>query len=118
MIISSVLFLSLLSIETYARPDKITIINNFNRILSFHILLNADVLPDLFRHFNLRVGEETLSRVRNTGKKAFVRVEDNQNHSAIWRVEFENNQVKFFTLSTNGINIITENQTIKFTQPI
>lgn len=106
------------SVNSYAIDTKMTIINHFNQTLHVQVGINPDVLPNFPEKFDLAVGAQKSSTVRDTGKEAYLPIStDNPEQSAFFGVEVLDNKTKFYGYVSKGIAFSWDNETIIFCTP-
>lgn len=115
---SSLVLLFILSNLSNAQSNnEINIVNHFKQSLTFVVGINPQVLPDLPDHFNLADGAQIKSRVLNMQKEAYIRAQDDENHSAFWGVEIVNGKTTFHGYIGKGIAYSWKDEVIVFCTP-
>ena len=97
--------------------NELIIVNHFDKSLTYFVGRNPDVLPDLSEKFTLAPGNQVTSKVLDLKKEAYIRAEDNNEHSAFWGVEVENNHTKIHGYLSHGIAYSWNTQTVVFCTP-
>lgn len=118
--ISSLILTSVLAsspMVSYADNFMLTIINHYDKPLTFTVGINPHILPDLYPQFNLAQNDQVTSRVLNINHEAYLGVKDNYNHNAFWGVDVENNQVKIHGYIGKGIAYSWKNSVVTFCTP-
>ena len=98
--------------------SEISIVNHFDKPLSFIVGTNPEILPDLPANFTLGVDNQIKTKVLDVKKEAYIHADDgNQDHFAFWGVEVENSQAKFHGYLSKAIAFSWNTKTIVFCTP-
>ena len=113
-ILASVL---LLPVTVLADNTKITIVNHFDKTMSFVITINPKVLPDLSENFTLAPNDQITTQVLDMQKEAYIHGDDGTDNSTFWGIKVEKSQAKFHGYISKGIAFSWNTQMIVFCTP-
>ena len=107
-----------LPIASYA-ANTLTLINHFDKSLSFMIKINPNVVPEFPTNFSLATNSQIQSTVVDINKEAYIRAEEvgNNAHNAFFGVEIKNNKTKIYGYIGKGIAYSWKTDTITFCTP-
>lgn len=114
VIIASGLFLPACALAS----SELTIINHFNKPLSYTIGINPEVMPDVPATFKLEPQQQVATQIVNLGKEAYISVNDDQSHNAFWGVNVVDGQTKVYGYLSKGIAFSWDTQQIVFCTPL
>lgn len=115
-LLTTIALFSSVTVAATSHTD-ITIINHFDKPLLITKHINSDVLPGLPEQMTLQAGGEINTKVIDLQKKAYVRVEDGNTHSAYWGIKVENGQADIHGYISKGIAFSWDTSRIVFCTP-
>src|SRR3990167_3144546 len=87
---ATMFLISFSSISFALDENEMTIINHFQQSLDFTVGINPFVVPDFPENFTLVDLDQIKSKVLDIHRESYIRVKDNENHSAFFGVQVKN----------------------------
>lgn len=96
---------------------NLTIVNHFDKALSFLITINPQALPNLPKTFSIAQNNSLQTRILDIEKESYLHVDDKGKNNAFWGVEIKDQKLKFHGYLSKGLAYSWRDNQIVFCTP-